>query len=358
MKISDPIRPSLFSRTVPPACAALIAAALAATLTGCLNLPPNLLGSSRGPLVKETLIPAEGYFVRDQILMLDVTGVIGSESASGGILGGGGPGALVELKDRLTEAEIDPAVCAVVVRIDSPGGGVTASDLIHHELLEFKRRKQEREGRPVPVVAMMQDIAASGGFYAAMAADEIYALPTTITGSVGVITVLPGLQGLTDKLGIEMRVIKSGANKDVGSPWRELSDSDQAMLQQMIDTLYERFLSVIMEARGPKGLTMEHLRAVADGRVLNAKEAVDAGLIDKVGYMEDAIARAAELAGVSDAEVVSYQYPYTYRGNFYASASAPAPKFSMGSQLNVLSPSISLPGLAPGGAKFLYMWAP
>lgn len=333
---------------------ALMAALL---LSGCINVPVGLFGGGRGPLRKETLIPAEGMFTTAEILVVDVAGVIDDGTASTGLFASG-PSVLVNLKDRLNEAENDARIRAVIVRIDSPGGSVTASDLIHHELKQFKKRKEARDRRPVPVIAMMQDLATSGGLYAAMAADEIYAQPTTLTGSVGVIALFPGLQGLSDKIGLQMRVIKSGNNKDVGSPWRELSESDQKMLQDMVNSLQERFVGIVMEARAPKGLERARLDAVADGRVLTARDALDVGLIDNVGYVDDAIARARDLAGVSDAKVISYQYPWSYRGNVYATPSPIAPNLGLSSQVNVLSPSLNLPGLVPGGARFLYMWMP
>ena len=326
----------------------ILAAMGAVLLTGCINVPLSLFGATRGPLSAETVIPAEGLFNRDRILMIALSGVV-SIGGVGGLFGGSGM--LVELKDRLNAAEKDSRIKAIILRIDTPGGGVTASDLIHHEIMEFKRKKN------IPVVAMMLDVAASGGLYIAMAADEIYALPTTVTASIGVITLLPGLEGLSEKIGFEMRVIKSGNNKDLGSPWRSLTDEDREVFQTMIDSMFERFLGIILAGRAKAGLTRQELLQFADGRVITGQRAAELNLIDGVLYMEDVIERTKALAGIQDAALVSYEYPYAYRGNIYASSPGPRPRLLSG-ELNLFKVDLGLGSLLPSDARFLYMWLP
>lgn len=333
-----------------PAAAGLTLLILSSSLQGCISTS-SLFGSSRGPVETEVIIPAKSFFTTDEILVLDLTGTV-SIGGRGGFFSG--PGMLVQLKDRMNAAERNRRLRAVILRIDSPGGGVTASDVIYHELVEFKKRMK------IPVIAMMQDVAASGGLYIAMAADEIYALPTTLTGSIGVIMMLPGFTGLSEKLGFEMRVIKSGENKDTGSMWRDLSDSDREFFQAMIDSMYARFLDVIMEGRGRTGLTRERLEQFADGRVLEGTTAAELGLIDGVAYTDEVIERVKELAHIDDARIISYEYPYGYRGNIYARGSTPRPKFrGLAAELNLIKVDLGLDGLLPTtDARFLYMWLP
>ncbi len=322
-------------------------------LTSCINLPPGLFGASRGPVSAQTIIPAKRYFTTDQIMVLDVSGVISIQKISGWF-GGESAGLVVQVKDRLLAAAKNKNIKAIILRIDSPGGGVTASDVLYREILDFKKEAK------IPVIAVMEDVAASGGLYVAMAADAIYAHPTAITGSIGVITTLPNFEGLSEKVGLEMRVIKSGKNKDLGSPWRSLSDEEKQIFQSMIDSMYERFIGVILENRGKKGLTREKLMEFADGRVLQADEAAKLGLIDGTGYMDDVIKATKKAAGIEDADIISYEYPGAYRGNIYAASPSPAPRAQLGGgDMNLLKLDTSaLEAGLPRDTRFHYMWLP
>lgn len=330
----------------------VVALVLVITFTGCITIPPQLFAGTRGPVKVEVLEPAKGFAVRDQILLLDLTGLVTVDESRG--MFSNSPGMLVGLMDRLKAAEDNKNIKAVILRIDSPGGGVTASDLIYHEILRFKKKTR------LPVVAMMQDIAASGGLYVAMAADEIYALPTTVTGSIGVITVLPKLEGLGGKIGLEMRVIKSGSLKDMGSPWRDLTTEEQQLLQGLINDMYEQFLKVVLDSRGPKGLTREKLATIADGRVFVGQKAVDAGLIDGVMYPEKIIERARQLGKAPGAAVISYVYPYDYRGNMYAASVGAQKQVSLGhgGDINLMKLDLGTHGVLPSDTRFLYLWLP
>ncbi len=321
-------------------------------LQGCIIIPP-LFGESRGPLKAEELVPSKRFFTTDQILVIDLTGVVDVETA-GGLFRSSKPGMLVQLKDRLDHAREDRFLKAIILRIDSPGGSVTASDLIYHEIMAFKEERPE-----VPVIAFMQDIAASGGLYIAMAADDVYALPTTVTGSIGVITFLPDLRGLSEKVGFGMRVIKSGENKDIGSPWNEMTEEQREIFQRMIDSMYEKFLAIILEGRGAKGLTREKLKTFADGRILTADEAVELGIIDGVAYPEEVFAIARKAAGSGDASIISYEYPYSDRnGNFYATSHVAKSSSGMPDQFNLLNVDLGLDRLATASTRFHYLWLP
>ncbi len=327
----------------------LLAGALA--VEGCVTIPVSVFGGERGPMRSETIVPADHWWTRDQVLLLDLSGLISVGEVRGLFLNGSGM--LVELKDRLKKAEKNDAIKAIVLRIDSPGGSVTASDVIYHELKEFKRR------RGIPIVASMMDVAASGGLYVAMAADEIYAHPTTLTGGIGVLMMLPDLQGLSEKIGFGMRVVKSGENKDLGSPWSPLTEEQRALIQETIDGLHLRFLNVILEARGNRGLDRAALARVADGRELDAATARAVGLIDGVAYMDDVIERAKSLAGLRDAAVVSYEYPYDFRGNVYATTGGRRPVLKgSGGELNLLKVDLGLDLGHPLQTRMLYLWLP
>lgn len=182
----------------------------------------------------------------------------------------------------------DPATRALVVRIDSPGGGVAASQEIFEELLRFKESGK-------PVVASMGSLAASGGYYVALGCDEIIASPGTITGSIGVIMTLPNTKELLRKVGLEIQVIKAGEHKDVGSPFRPLEDADRAILQELLDDAHQQFVQAFAAARG---LAPESALALADGRVFTGRRAQELGMVDGLGTYHDAVLRAGELAGI------------------------------------------------------------
>jgi protease-4 len=229
----------------------------------------------------------------------------------------------------------------VVLRINSPGGAVTASDIMYQDLINF------RHDTGKPVLACMMDVAASGAYYLAMGCDEVYAHPSTVTGSIGVIMSLYNATGLFQKIGVATDPIKSGPNKDIGNPGRPMSDEERAILQGMVNGFYDQFVHVVMQGRH---LPEERVRVLADGRVYTGVEAQQLGLVDKVGYLEDAIRAAKDLAGVCDAAVVAYESCDGYRGSIYAGL----PRIP--SQINL---KLDLPGLPlANGAAFMYLWQP
>jgi len=199
----------------------------------------------------------------------------------------------------IRRARHDSSVQGIILDVDSGGGGITASDILYHELLAFK---EEQDGRVI--VTLMGDVAASGAYYLALASDTILAHPTTITGSIGVIMQSYNVRELAQKLGVTDVTIKSGANKDMLNPMREVSPEQLALFQKLIDGMYERFIGLVAENRG---LPIEQVRVLADGRVFMAQEALDAKLIDAIGYWEDAEAAAAELLDEEAVKVVRYE---------------------------------------------------
>ncbi len=280
-------------------------AAVSTVLAGCApQIHLDFLGKER--LEEITLIPGPA---REKILMIDIEGVISSED-------GGGPlarekNAVTRAFQRLDRAAGDPRVKALILRVDTPGGEVTASDIIYHEILRFK----ERTGKPV--VCLMMGVAASGGYYIASACDFIMAHPSTLTGSIGVISIFPNVRALMTKIGIKVEVIKSGAAKDSGTPFREMSVKEKEIFQGIIDEYYEMFLGVVALNRQNR-IPSEELRGIADGRVYTAPQALKLDLIDGIGYFDDAFRKTMDLASLKAARLVSYSYYPKTSANIYA----------------------------------------
>jgi protease IV len=315
---------------------ALIAASL--LLQGCTLVNVDL--QPRIHALEEETVEGKG---KAKILLMDVSGVLSDESA-GPLLGSAPPRVpiVARVREELQKAEDDDSVKALIVRINSPGGTITASDLIYHEIDTFKTR------RKIPVVAVTMDVAASGGYYAALAADTIFALPTTVTGSIGVIMLTVNAQGLMEKIGVAPLAIKSGEMKDAGSPFRPLTPQERAVFQSVIDDMYGRFVTLIARSRK---ISDDRVRAFADGRIYTAEQAKALGLIDEIGYMDAVVAAARKAVGVEEARVVMYHRPKEYRANYYSVAPAPEP--GLAASLQQLTAVVS-----GSGPRFLYLWWP
>lgn len=228
----------------------------------------------------------------DKIVVISVFGEIFSDPQ------GGVPGASDEnIASQLEQAANDEAVLGVILHLETPGGGVVPSDVIYGKILQLK------EDVEIPVVAYMGDVAASGGYYIAAAADEIIANPATITGSLGVIWFIPNLEGTAAKLGIKPLVIKSKPLKDIASPFREMTPEERSIIQSLVDEAYARFVDII--ATGRK-LDRNRVIELADGRIYSGKQAKDLGLVDHLGDQTTAFERAKELAEAPDASLVRY----------------------------------------------------
>lgn len=292
--------------------------------------------------LEESQVLTEGGWLKDKIALIDVSGMLMNDYKRSMFSEGENPVSF--LTEKLNAAAEDTHVKAVVLRINTPGGTVTASDLMHEEIKAFKKRTGK------PVVAMMLDVAASGGYYIACACDEIVAHPTTVTGSIGVIMITLDVHGALEKLYIKTNTIKTGPFKDSGSPFREMSEEDRKVFQGIIDNHYQRFLDVVAESRTK--LTKEKIKALADGRVYTASEARRNGLVDRVGEVRDAIAVAKEKSTTKPVKVIMYHRPLGWTPNIYAASPMPQP-----STVNLIN--VNLPELVlPNTPSFMYLWAP
>ena len=270
-----------------------------------LILASGLMGGPTAPTVYvEEYVSGDGA---SKIAVVPVEGTIASADDS---LGGTQPTVTPEgLADALRQAGGDPTVAAVVLEVNSPGGGVTASDEMHQSILDFK----ENTGKHV--VVSMGDTAASGGYYISTAADRIVANETTLTGSLGVIFQLTNFAEAADKYGIKQEVIKSGKYKDIGNSFRELKPEEREIFQSIVDESYAQFVDVISAGRN---IPEERVREIADGRVYSGLQAEELGLVDSFGGLDEASAAAGRLAGTSDTTVVRYVQEPTLRDTLLA----------------------------------------
>jgi protease-4 len=204
--------------------------------------------------------------------VIEVTGVITSSK---------------EIIEQLIDFRDDAGIKAIVLRVDSPGGGVGPSQEIYEEVCKAVEVK--------PVVVSVGSVAASGGYYIAVPAQRILANPGSITGSIGVIMEFTNFQELLQKIGLRSDVIKSGEHKDIGSPIRPMTDSDRKILQTLIDDVHAQFIDAVAEGRKMEPAVV---RTLADGRIFTGRQAMAAGLVDEMGNLQDAIGVAAELGGI------------------------------------------------------------
>lgn len=229
-----------------------------------------------------------------KIAVISLSGTITTESSS---LFSGSTITPELVRDYLTKAEKDTAVKAIVFRIESPGGEIEPCQEI---LLEIERVKETKH-----IVVSMGGTAASGGYYISTQADKIVALPTTMTGSIGVISQLVNVEGLLEKLGIQIETFKGGKYKDMYWGFRELTPEEEEIMQGMVDEYYEQFIDVVAEGRG---LNKEEVRSLATGQIYSGTEAKELGLVDELGDLDTSINLAAELAGI-EAPIVEYYQP-------------------------------------------------
>lgn len=312
---------------------AMAVGVLALAAGGCINLGPLLVGEMHAVTVRES----PRWFEPNRVALVDVNGFIGSE---GGLLPPFSGTPLADVREKLERAADDDSVKAIVLRIDSPGGAVTASDTVYREIVRFK----EETGKPV--VASLQGTAASGGYYVALAADHIVASPTCVTGSVGVIIRLLNVEDLFEKIGLESEVVKSGEKKDMASPTRDMTREEREILQGVTEQMFTRFVDTVRRNR-PE-ITDEQLDIITDGRIVTAEEALELNMVDEVGYLDEAIDLSFELAGIKDADVILYRPFPDYNTNIYARASQERGVLEQG--MKAL--------LKREGPAFLYLWAP
>ena len=222
----------------------------------------------------------KAFTLGDKIAVVDIKGVITSSRG------------IVEQIERLKE---NNDVKAIILRINSPGGGVGPSQEIYREVLRAKEKKK--------IIASMESVAASGGYYVACASDVIVANPGTITGSIGVVMEFSNVEDLLKKIGLRSYVIKSGKHKDIGSPVREMTPEEKAILQGVIDSVHSQFIRAVAEGRN---MEEGKVKQIADGRIFSGEQAKELGLVDRLGGLQDAIEIAAEMVGIKGKPAVIY----------------------------------------------------
>lgn len=248
----------------------------------------------------------------DRIALIRVEGVILDSQTTVG-----------ELK-RFSE---NPSVKAIVLRIDSPGGGVVPSQEIHDAVKRVRTKSNKA------VIASMGSVAASGGYYIAAATDRIVANPGTLTGSIGVIMETANVEGLLQKIGVEGVVIKSGKYKDVGSPLRKMSDEERGLLQTVMDDVHKQFIEAVAEGRA---IELTDAQALADGRIFTGRQAKEAKLVDELGDLEDAIQLAADVVGIEgEPKVVEPRRRFSIRELLESKFSAMFPKLDFHSGVSL-----------------------
>ena len=225
---------------------------------------------------------------KGNIAVINITGPI-MAGGSGGVFGGNEVAGSRNIMQQINQAKDDKNIKALLLRVNTPGGSSAASDSIYRELKKFKERTDK------PIVVSMGDVAASGGYYVAANADEIFASPSTITGSIGVIMKFNNLQDLYDKIGVDSITIKSGTHKDIGSPNRKMTAKEKEMLQQMVDNVYQQFVTAVADGRN---MSQTKVNKLADGRIYSGAKAKELGLVDSLGTFYDAVDRTAQLANI------------------------------------------------------------
>jgi protease-4 len=315
---------------------------LAILCTGCGSFLITPVTNSNE--LDQVQVKSGGVFNGSKIAIVEVEGLIANAKSSGFLQPTENPVSL--FVQELDAAADDSSVKAVVLRVNSPGGTVTASDLLYQELLRFKAKTHK------PVVASAQEVCASGAFYVSCGADRIVAQPTSILGSIGVIFNTLDLTDAMAKLGLRSETIKDekGTYKDLGSPFHHMTDDERKVMQAMVEEDFSRFQNVVATNRHPPDLA-----AVTNGQVFSGERAKDLGLVDQVGLLDDAIATAKDMAHAPGASVVMYKRPYGYEGSIYAESHVNAPQ----AQAENRTLTINLPGnedFIPTG--LYYLWRP
>jgi protease-4 len=329
-------------------------AALALLTTGCTPLTVSFTLFAKDKKLVESVVDAEPGTAW-KVCVIDLQGLI-VDAALPGLLGPG-PNPVDETVARLEMARADESIKAVVLRINSPGGSVTGSDVLYREI----RRFRELSGKPV--VVSMAEVAASGGYYIALAADRIYANPTTITGSIGVIVPTINFSDGLARIGIVARSVKSGPNKDIANSLEPVKESHYKVLQGLVDEYYAAFRQHVKDRR--PNLDLARFDESTDGRIVSGHEARSRGLVDELGGIREAFAGAKELAGLQAAKMVKYRLEGSpVPRTAYAEAStepvidAPTPGPRGGSEVNLLR--IDAGGLfshaGPSPSAIYYLW--
>ena len=317
----------------------IIALGIVFFLIGCQSTKIRLFPSAADPLEEYTLSGTE----KGKVLVISIRGTISNDPKRRFF--STRPSMVQEVVSQLRKAEEDSEVRAVLLKVNSPGGSVTASDILYNEILTFKQKTKAK------VVVAMMGVAASGGYYISLPADYILAHPTSVTGSVGVLFLRPDVDGLMDKIGISVEVSKTGRNKDMGSPFRKATAEEKRIIQDLIDQLGERFLDRIAEHRK---IDTDNLKTISTARIFLADDALRLGMVDRIGYLAEAVNQAKNLADLPpDAKIVVYRRTEYPDDNLYNPTT---------SQYDGQGPSIvslNLPAsLTPLQTGFYYLWQP
>jgi len=327
---------------MPTLTRALLPALLLIALPACGPMTITIGGPNRG--LEETVVEDPPGDRGHKIAIIDVSGLLINTEKPGLLQAGENPVSL--LHEQLRRAAEDDNVKAIVLRLNTPGGGVTASDIMHGEVRRFRAVSGK------PVVAMAMDVTASGGYYLACAADRIVAQPTSVVGSIGVMVQTISIKPALQRWGVEAEAITSGPNKAAGSPLEVMTDEHRAVLQGLVDDFYARFVKVVREAR-PR-IDAAQFDTVTDGRVISGQRALAAGLVDEVGDIYDAAAAARSLAGIERAKLVVYHRPLDDAPSPYAASPVAG---RAGTQINLAQVNLSADALTlPAG--FYYLWRP
>jgi len=306
------------------------------SITACVGPQARLFREAPEPLREFTL---EGVG-KDKILLIPVNGLI-SDMPKKGVLRTS-PSLVEQVVLQLNKAEKDKQIKAVLLKINSPGGTITASDLLYHEIVSFKEKTGAK------IIVSIMDIAASGAYYMSLPADTIIAHPTSVTGSVGVLFLQPKVTGLMDKIGLRMDVKKFGQNKDMGSPFRESSEEEHKFLQKAVNDFGERFIRLVQKHRKPD---QRALTEIATARIFLADDALKLKLVDNIGYLRDAVKASKKLANVpDDARVVVYRRAEFPEDNYYNVAGVASEDVTLS--------AINIDLLEPFSLKtgFYYLW--
>jgi protease IV len=307
--------------------------------SGCIKPKITLFPDATEPLQEFTLQGVGS----EKILIVPINGVITDSQKDSAFHRK--PSMVQEVVSQLKKAEKDKDIKAVILKIDSPGGSVTASDLLYHEVSRFKERSK------ATLVVVMMDVAASGGYYIALPADLIFAHPTTITGSIGVVFLRPNVSGLLGKVGVEMDIDKSGRNKDMGSPFRKATAEEQRIMQNLIADLADRFIGLVINHRRLSG---EARADISTARIYSAGDALRLGLVDQIGYLDEAIEKTTKIAGLPEnPKVIVFrrtEYPDDNLYNAYSSRPGMP-------SINLLDLGLA-DSLPPFRSGYYYLWLP
>jgi protease-4 len=309
-------------------------------LGGC-GMPSFLITPvANNTTLDETTVEAGQGWAPPKVVIIELEGML-ANARTGGLLQAQ-ENKLSLFTQQMDKAAADPAVKAVVLRINSPGGTVTCSDTMYQMVKKF------RETTKKPVIADTQEVTASGAYYVACGCDKIVAHPTSVVGSIGVIFQTFEVSDAMAKLGITSNAIASGPFKEMGSPFKKLEPEERALMQQMVDEYYARFVAVVTTNRH---VDPSKLKEATDGRVFSGQKAAEIGLVDRVGLLDDAIALAKEMGNSPSAAVVMYKRPYGYSGSIYSSDSIQPPRSDV---MKLEIPAAD--DLVPTG--FYYLWQP